>query len=366
MQFTIATVAAAAAFLPALVSAHVAMVEPSTVFQAVGTNSSPLDPDGANYPCFVTTGSVGDLPEYAPGSQQTIGLMGSAIHGGGSCQVSVTYDNPPTKDSVFRVIKSYEGACPSGSTSGNLAANPELGLPGLDYTLPSHMPSGPAVVAWTWFNKIGNREMYMRCAPIKIGGSNVDKTKYNALPEIFKANIGNGCSTSEMYDVKFPNPGADLVVSPEATLGAPVGSCGSTVVTPPAEEEESPSAPVLVEVPYTTSTPVSAPTPTYVPLPDVTEAPVNNDTPTKTKTKKPKKTATATPAPTPTTVTGGCVDGAVVCTSTTTWSMCDHGKLTPMGPVAPGTVCKNGEMVLAKRTVRFSHEHIRRRHGSSL
>lgn len=363
MQFTIATIAAAAAFLPALVSAHVAMVVPSTVFQEVGTNSSPLDPDGANYPCFVTTGSVGDLPEYAPGSQQTIGLMGSAIHGGGSCQISVTYDNPPTKDSVFRVIKSFQGACPSGSESGNLAANPELGLPGLDYTLPSHMPSGTAVIAWTWFNKIGNREMYMRCAPIKIGGSNTDKTKYNALPEIFKANIGNGCSTTEGTNVIFPNPGSDLVTNvSKDLLGEPVGNCGSTV--------PEYSAPVLVEVPATTSTPVSAPTQTYAPLPDVTKAPVptsapvNNDTPTKTKTRKTK--TTATPAPTPTSITGGCVNGAVVCTSTTTWSMCDHGKLTPMGPVAPGTVCKNGEMVLARRTVRFSHEHIRRRHGSSL
>ena len=330
------------------------MIEPATRFKEVATNLNPLDPNGDNYPCFVVTGSEGELPVYAPGSQQEIGLQGSAVHGGGSCQISITYDNPPNKNSVFKVVQSFEGGCPGGQdTDQNLPANPENILPPLPYTIPKDIPSGTAVVAWSWFNKIGNREMYMRCAPIKISGSNTDKTSYNKLPDMFKANIGNGCSTTEGTNVIFPNPGSNL----DGTgTGPPVGSCG-TAVSPP--EAESSQAPVLVVAPpatattTTTTTPVATPTPTSV------------KTPTPDYQNSPKATPTPTPIPTPKQPTSdSCVEGSIICTGLTTWSMCDHGKPTPMGQVAPGTNCKGGRMVMA-RSVRFSHDHVRRRHVSA-
>ncbi|KAF8460605.1 hypothetical protein BDZ91DRAFT_664199, partial [Kalaharituber pfeilii] len=199
------------------------MVGPSSVFtHNDGLDLDPLSDTGSNYPCFVTDGGSGELPVFEPGSTQKIELRGSAVHGGGSCQISFTYDNPPTKNSVFRVVKSFQGACPLG-VSGNLAANPNNVLPALPFTVPEDMPAGVAVVAWTWFNKIGNREMYMRCAPVKIGGSNTDTSKFETLPEILKANIGNGCTTREGADIKFPDPGNDVVG--QGTEG-PIGNCG--------------------------------------------------------------------------------------------------------------------------------------------
>lgn len=372
MQFSTATIAAAAAFLPALVSGHVSMVFPASVFQQVATNLNPLDPSGSNYPCFVTSGSVGEPPLYEPGSQQTIGLQGSAVHGGGSCQISITYDNPPTRNSVFKVIKSIHGRCPGGSDTGNLPADPTNTLPGLSYNLPSHLPSGNAVLAWTWFNKIGNREMYMRCAPIKIGGSNTDRSQYNGLPEIFKANIGNGCSTIEGTNVEFPNPGA--VVESNAATGKPVGDCGTTVVTPPEEEtpeeetpeeetpeeeypeEETPIEETPIEVPVESKPPVfvggpsttaPTPTPTYAPVPTTTKAPVQTSVPEK---------------PTETPESESCSHGAIICNGTGAWSRCVYGKPVSMGKVAPGTFCRDGRLVA--RSIRFSHEHARRRHSS--
>lgn len=343
MQFSIATIAAVAAFLPALVSAHVQMIVPATRFKEISTDLSPLDPNGDNYPCFVLTGSEGELPVYAPGSQQEIGLQGSAVHGGGSCQISITYDNPPNKNSVFKVVKSFEGGCPGGQdTNQNLPANPENILPSLPYTIPTDIPSGTAVVAWSWFNKIGNREMYMRCAPIKISGSNSDTSAYNKLPDIFKANIGNGCSTTEGTNVVFPNPGSDLDGN---GTGPPVGNCGSAV-SPPVAESSQP--PVLVVAP-TTTTPVPTPTPN-IPKPDYQNSP--------------KATPTPTPIPTSEQPTSSCVDGTIICTGLYTWSMCDHGKPAPMGLVASGMNCKDGKMVMA-RSVRFSHDHVRRRHAST-
>lgn len=58
----------------------------------------------------------------------------------------------------------------------------------------------------TWFNKIGNREMYMNCAPVTItnGGSGLG-TDY---PRTFVAQIGtNECTIPEGIAVEFPYPG---------------------------------------------------------------------------------------------------------------------------------------------------------------
>lgn len=51
----------------------------------------------------------------AVGSQQTLSFTGSAVHGGGSCQLSLTKDLKPTKDTDFRVILSIEGGCPASA-----------------------------------------------------------------------------------------------------------------------------------------------------------------------------------------------------------------------------------------------------------
>jgi len=48
-------------------------------------------------------------------------LEGSVTHGGGSCQLSLIEDRGPTKDSEWKVIKSYEGGC-HAIVEQNLAA----------------------------------------------------------------------------------------------------------------------------------------------------------------------------------------------------------------------------------------------------
>lgn len=85
----------------------------------------------------------------------------------------------------------------------------------------------------TWFNNVGNREMYMNCAVVTIGGSG-SKLKARALagPAIFLANIGNGCTTASGTDVVFPNPGNVIEYGGNAASRAPpVGNCASQVLT---------------------------------------------------------------------------------------------------------------------------------------
>lgn len=62
------------------------------------------------------------------------------MHGGGSCQFAVSYDQGKN----FAVIASVMGGCPI-----DLA---------YDIPIPSTLPAGKkALFAWSWFNQLGNR-----------------------------------------------------------------------------------------------------------------------------------------------------------------------------------------------------------------
>jgi hypothetical protein len=184
------------------------------------TNTAPLADSGANYPCKgyhsdVGTAAGAPTAQFAPGGNYNFTVVGGAAHGGGSCQVSLSYDQGKT----FTVIQSIIGGCP-------LASN-------YPFTIPSDAPEGEAIWAWTWNNNIGNREQYMNCAAVTIGGGGKREVQtrasaaFSSRPQVFVANIGNGCKTTEGSDVQYPDPGPD-VVNNGGKVGPPVGSCGST------------------------------------------------------------------------------------------------------------------------------------------
>lgn len=197
--------------------------------------SSPLHADGSNFPCknylkdFDSSPAGDPTATWAAGSSQQVTLDDKAAHDGGSCQLSMSFDGGKT----FKVIKSIEGNC----------VNPQGGKHSFDFTVPAETKSGKAIFAWTWFNHTGNREMYMNCAAVTITGTGT--STLNDRPEIFKANIGNGCSTTEKTDVKFPDPGPDLdVLASESLLlptctkddsSQPTQSADPTDVADPAE-----------------------------------------------------------------------------------------------------------------------------------
>ncbi|KAL1887110.1 hypothetical protein Cpir12675_006689 [Ceratocystis pirilliformis] len=214
-------------------SAHMAMTYPpplrSKANPYAGSDidysiTSPLDKSGSDYPCKGTLNLLGtaaatSVATWTAGQAYNMSVSGGAIHGGGSCQLSLSYD----KGKTFTVIHSYVGNCPTSTTSS------------YDFSIPSDAVSGEALFAWTWFNEIGNREMYMNCAVVNIEGSSEAKAasvsssaaaSFSSRPQIMVANVGNGCSTTEGSDVKFPNPGPD-VTDDSTNTGNPVGSCSS-------------------------------------------------------------------------------------------------------------------------------------------
>lgn len=235
--------ALAALLFSASVSAHMMMSSPVPYGKSTLDNS-PLIADGSDFPCKQRSG-VYDLEGasnvMAVGSTNTLAFIGSAVHGGGSCQVSLTTDLAPTKDSKWMVIKSLEGGCPA-DVPGNLpsgsatAADPTT----FTYTIPAGIAPGQYTIAWSWVNKVGNREFYMNCGPATITAAAKKRYAPNAptskntkrqatFPDLFVANlagVSNSCTTTEGVDIVYPDAGSDVTKSPDGAFGPPVGCAG--------------------------------------------------------------------------------------------------------------------------------------------
>ncbi|KAL2157559.1 hypothetical protein VTH06DRAFT_5936 [Thermothelomyces fergusii] len=233
-----------AAGLVVLAEAHIRLVSP-VPYTSPEQNPSPLDPSGSDYPCHKSPDGLfqGTPTQMAKGSKQQLAFRGSAVHGGGSCQVSITYDENPTPQSSFKVIHSIQGGCPArphtipNCINGNMECNilPENALmetpDKYEFTIPEDLPSGTAVLAWSWLNSIGNREFYMACAPVEITGDGGSESALAALPDMVVANIpsiGGTCATGANLFYEYPNPGESVETIPGWAKMAPLqGGCGA-------------------------------------------------------------------------------------------------------------------------------------------
>ncbi|KAJ5099695.1 hypothetical protein N7532_006696 [Penicillium argentinense] len=359
MMFTKSLLAAVAG--ASMVNAHMIMSNP-VPYSKDSLNNSPLAADGSDFPCKLRPNTFDVTKEniIAQGASQELTFEGSAVHGGGSCQISLTTDRQPTKDSTWKVIKSFEGGCP---------ANADANLPGNDdavfhFEMPEDIEAGKYTLAWTWFNRIGNREMYMNCAPVTVtSGSKkrapeedkvIEKRTAN-YPPMFVANI-NGCTTKEGIDIRFPQPGGNVQylgrtanLAPEgqdACTGTPsfggAGNSGSGSGSGSGSSSGSGSG--SSAEPTTALTTTAAP----VPVPTQTTAPV---------VPQPVPSSTsAAPAPSASsggssgttssagTLTGACSpEGLWNCIAGTSFQRCAGGQWSIAQQLASGTKCDAGQ-----------------------
>jgi methionine-rich copper-binding protein CopC len=210
--------------------AHIVLKNPVPYGNAT-LNNSPLDAVGKDFPCKQREGvyDVTQMNYWKVGETQTIEFTGSAVHGGGSCQFSITTDVQPTKASQWKVILSIIGGCPA-TADENLedGEHPDS----FELELPEDMPSGRYTLAWTWFNRRGDREMYMNCAPIVVSGATNSTAIFDTLPDMFVANLPKtSCATIEDFDYAFALPGDFVLTGKQANIATTLVGSGCESMT---------------------------------------------------------------------------------------------------------------------------------------
>ncbi|KAF2639315.1 putative endoglucanase, partial [Massarina eburnea CBS 473.64] len=203
-----------------LAAGHMQMIDPSPLRDPHSNRANepkdyniltPLKADGSDFSCkgYQWNTPLTTVATYQAGKSYEIKLKGGATHGGGSCQISLSCDNGVH----FKALESIVGGCPLKDTYG--------------FTVPPNVDSATCLLAWTWFNKIGNREMYMNCAVVDIVGAKSSSRKpldpradtsasaqsrLAGLPDMFVANLKgiNDCMTKETVDASFNDPGVNV------------------------------------------------------------------------------------------------------------------------------------------------------------
>lgn len=197
------------------VQSHMEMIEPPPIksknnkyYNFEGIDYSYNDPLGI-FPCkgyHVNEPRI-STQHYLAGQSQKLVIEGTADHDGGSCQISLSYDQGTT----FHVIKSIIGGCPIQRT--------------YDFVIPHNAPHGQALLSWTWISRIGNRNLYQNCAWVDIINlSNVQRTETNLYgrerglsattpkfgPPMFVAQVPGSCVVAEGYEYIYPEPGPQV------------------------------------------------------------------------------------------------------------------------------------------------------------
>ncbi|KAL1847882.1 hypothetical protein Plec18167_004844 [Paecilomyces lecythidis] len=373
-MFTKSIIAAAAVLSASVANAHIIMTKP-VPYGLSSLNNSPLDASGSDFPCKIrdqmwdNEESARETNTFKIGEPQTLAFKGSATHGGGSCQVSLTTDDHPTKDSKWMVIHSIEGGCPI-QTAGNLGGGPDSPVPNtFQFSIPEGIDAGNYTLAWTWFNRIGNREMYMNCAPITVAGGEQKRdvpaekaiSKRSSFPPMFVANI-NGCTTPESVDLRFPDPGDSLELAGLAENLLAIGKPACTGGPGPGPSGAAPSGTSPGASPATSSAAVSS----------ASSAPVASSAPATTPTGAPgifasgaspiapvsTATASVVPAPSSTPSSSGSSSGAEsgACSPEGTWNCingssfqrCASGQWSSPIDMASGTSCTAGKADVLK------------------
>ncbi|KAF1833825.1 hypothetical protein BDW02DRAFT_454923, partial [Decorospora gaudefroyi] len=350
-------IAAAAIFATA--NAHMIMESP-VPYSVDKLDNGPIS--AAQFPCKSQNGfTISTMNQMAVGEKQTLSFKGSAVHGGGSCQLSVTTDMEPTANSVFKVIKSIEGGCPG-------IDSPEV----FDFELPASIPNGQATFAWTWFSKLsGAPELYMNCAPIEVTGGASDDSAFNELPDMFVANIAStSCKSQTSKAIKFPNPGAVLQKGSDgADIVDPTGDCGATGTTPVEPSSSAGGEASAVPTSAAPGQPSATASPPAIPsngggvfapgassaAPVVPSAAPIQSTSTTLVTVTAAPTVPAPAEPTAPAATGSpstpsaggsgtCTEnGAIVCNGPTQFGLCNNGNVVWQA-VAAGTTCVDGSI----------------------
>ena len=169
--------------------------------------------------CFPGTDDVEETFELAGETVTEAGGGegdGGARHGGGYCEVSITFtESPGFMD--FVVISRWEETCPDSRMD-------------FDFTLPENLPSGNAILMWTWHAGHVN-QFYSTCIDVVVEG-NAEGGLQGLCPIVYNLNNDDDETTHFFYagetqgdSGKMDQPGNPADITSVSTTVAPAMSC---------------------------------------------------------------------------------------------------------------------------------------------
>ncbi|KAJ2609854.1 hypothetical protein H4S08_003879 [Coemansia sp. RSA 1365] len=375
-SFAVASIIAYSAVLAKLAAGHTSFITPCPRYSPVGENCPALPAGesldtgdkginapigsvqlGGNMPlCRHTTPWPTPAASWTAGEEVTIKFNpSSAIHSGGHCQFSISYDNGKT----FAVIHEELRYCFLGSKPSGLTNTPSISE--YKIKLPKDLPnSDKAVFAWTWVNASGNREFYMNCADVEIkGGSSssysgkavtiANYPNYPTIPE-FNGDYETG--------IKYYEDAKNITVSPSGSSSS--GSQGSsaayfassdssdkTSAAPSADTSAAPSADTSA-APSDSASASSAPASTTQQAYDASTTPADvseSGSTAETDSVSPNAHAAESAVESTAAVddaSGSCADGLMRC-SGDGYQICVGGQWSDDYSCGVGTVCRGTE-----------------------
>lgn len=151
-----------------LAATHVVLENPKPFRFVEYGPTNPIDPTGLNFPCKIPmmmdtsekteTGLKpvlqldGEPTVMVIGEEQTASFSGKAVHGGGSCQFSLSgpvtdgWENYNLTSARWKVIHSIEGGCPARNQPGNLEGPNQDKYP---FRIPEGIKPGLHLFSWT-------------------------------------------------------------------------------------------------------------------------------------------------------------------------------------------------------------------------
>lgn len=342
------------------ISSHVVLEYPVPFIPAEYGPSNPVTAD--SFPCKMPAGAHlamnGSATEMTIGDNQFLSFNGFAVHGGGSCQVSLTSDIDdnfqPNPNSRFFVIHSIESGCPARNQAGNLdGANVDKYF----FKIPRGVEPGKYVLSWTWVARIGGGpEFYMQCAPIVVkrspsktkrtpirGRREVGLARREDFPDLFMANMNpltGDCTHDEarkaQIAIAYPQPGRyvergdgdEAPLYPQTCNGNP--------------RLADPQTPTITNYPTSTSEDAPINTALIATMVQSTTATLSTSSLTPSRSTAIESSGfsivpiTTSSQPTSTTI---CQEGYILCVSGIRFSTCTGGQWTKPQPLADGTKC---------------------------
>lgn len=142
---------------------------------------------------------------FAQGQDFSMTIEGTAFHNGGHCQWALSRDDGTSREDLFIVFRTLLDNC-----------IPSVGPLTYNLRIPENYPPGPATLAWTWINSIGNREYYMNCVDITVTGSS-ETAIQNVFegPKLLVVNLEGYPRIGEFGNGANADPGYSLFSSRE-------------------------------------------------------------------------------------------------------------------------------------------------------